>query len=88
MMSDDLHSVFQLPTMLGNLMGLLMEKPTVTVRMAQQITPKPKAAMFRLRKHLESWKIEVHSRRYVGYWIEDRDKARIRAYVTAKMENE
>ena len=87
MSDDDLCSVFQLPTMLGNLMGLLMAKPTVTMRMTQQITPKPKAAMFRLRKHLEGWKIEIRSRRYVGYWIDDKDKARIRAYVAAKLED-
>ncbi len=85
-MNDDLQSVFQLPTMLGNLMGLLMEKPTVTMRMAQQITPKPKAAVFRLRKFLPPG-IDIHSRRYVGYWIEDKDKARIRAYVASKMED-
>ena len=87
MNEDDLRSVFQLPTMLGNLMGLLMEKPTATLSALRRITPKPKAAMFRLRRHLEGWKIEVHSRRYVGYWIEDKDKARIRAYVAAKLED-
>jgi hypothetical protein len=86
MNDEDLGSVFQLPTMLGNLMGLLMAKPTVTLRMAQQITPKPKAAVFRLRKFLPAG-IEIHSRRYVGYWIDDKDKARIRAYVAAKMED-
>jgi hypothetical protein len=83
---EDLASVFRLPELLSNLMGLLMEKPTVTIKTIQTLTPKPKAAMFRLRKHLSEWKIEVHSRRYVGYWIEDKDKARIRAYVAAKLE--
>jgi hypothetical protein len=41
--------------------------------------------MFRLRKHLADWKIEVQSRRHVGYWINDKDKARIRAYMLVKM---
>ena len=80
-----LAEVFQLPTMLGNLMGLLMARPTVTNAMLRKLTPKPKAAVFRLRKYVPG--VEIHSRRYVGYWIEDKDKARIRAYVAAKTEN-
>jgi len=78
--------VFQLPPKMGDLLGLLLAMPTVTNKMIRQrVTPKPKAAIFRLRQLLPG--VEIHSRRYVGYWIEDKDKARIRAAVTAKMEN-
>lgn len=65
-------------------MKLLMVRPTVTNRMIQQtVARKPKAAVFRLRQLLPG--IEIHSRRYVGYWIEDRDKVRIRKAVAAKL---
>ena len=87
MTDEDLRSVFQLPLLLSNLMKLLMTTPTATDNMIRQHTPKPKAAMFRLRKHLAGWKIEVQSRRGVGYWINDKDKVRVRAYVAAKMED-
>ena len=90
-MKDDeimqLGEVFQLPTMLSNLLGLLLARPTVTNAMIRQkLTPKPKAAIFRLRKFIPG--IDIHSRRYVGYWIEDKDKARIRAYVAAKAKDD
>ena len=87
MTDEDLSRVFQLPPLLSNLMGLLMSTTTVSMQSVYMITPKPKAAMFRLRKHLADWKVEVHSRRGVGYWINDKDKARIRAYVAAKLED-
>ena len=83
--TEKLTEVFQLTPMQSNLLGLLMARPTVTNAMIRKITLKPKALMFRLRQHLHG--IEIHSRRYVGYWIEDKDKDRIRAYLAAKLED-
>jgi len=82
--STRLGDVFQLPPMLSNLMRLLLAVPTVTNVMVRKITGQPKAAISRLRRHMKKHKIHIYSRRYVGYWIEDKDKARIRAYVEAK----
>ena len=85
-MADDdmrLAEAFQLTPMLSNLLGLLMGRATVTNAMLRRLTPKPKAAVFRLRKHIPG--IEIHSRRYVGYWIEDGDKVRVRKAVAAKL---
>jgi hypothetical protein len=69
-------------------MRLLVALPTVTNKMIRQhISHKPKATIYRLRRHLIGWGVEIHSRRYVGYWIEDKDKARLRAYVRTNKES-
>lgn len=85
---EALLSTFRLTPVLNNLMGLLLAVPIVTPEMIRQrleIAPDAKVAAHRLRKHLKAWDIQVHSRRNVGYWIEDEDKARIHGLVAAKM---
>jgi hypothetical protein len=72
---DELAATFHLTPALSNLLGLLMTVPTVRSRGHY------KAPMFRLRKQLRGWDIKIRSRRYVGYWLDDEDKARIRALV-------
>jgi hypothetical protein len=80
--NDNLAVTFRLTPVLNNLCGLLLALPVVTPEMIRQrleIAPDAKVAIHRLRKHLEPWKIEIESRRNVGYWLEEVTKARIRA---------
>jgi hypothetical protein len=66
-------------------LGLLLALPIVTPEMIRQrleIAPDAKVAIHRLRKHIEPWKIEIGSRRNVGYWLEPEDKAKIKALVS------
>jgi hypothetical protein len=85
---DSLSATFRLTPVLNNLMGLLLSVPAVTPEMIRQrleIAPDAKVAMHRLRKHMKDWDIEIHSRRNVGYWLEDEDKTRIRGLIAQKM---
>lgn len=85
---EGLAATFRLTPVLNNLMGLLLTVPVVTPEMIRQrleIAPDAKVAAHRLRKQLEPFEIKIHSRRNVGYWLEDADKARIRGMVAAKM---
>lgn len=85
---DGLAATFRLTPVLNNLMGLLLSVPVVTPEMIRQrleIASDAKVAAHRLREQLEPFEIKVHSRRNVGYWIEDEDKARIRGMVAAKL---
>lgn len=85
---DGLAATFRLTPVLNNLMGLLLSVPAVTPEMIRQrleIAPDAKVAVHRLRKQLEPFEIKIHSRRNVGYWLEDEDKARIRGMVASKL---
>jgi hypothetical protein len=85
---DSLSATFRLTPVLNNLMGLLLAVPAVTPEMIRQrleIAPDAKVAMHRLRRHMKEWEIKIHSRRNVGYWLEDQDKVRVRALIAQKM---
>lgn len=85
---EGLLATFRLTPVLNNLMGLLLSVPAVTPEMIRQrleIAPDAKVAVHRLRRQLAEFDIKIQSRRNVGYWIEDEDKARIRGMVAAKM---
>jgi hypothetical protein len=82
--NDNLALAFQLSPLLNKLFGLLLSLPTVTTNMIAQrvgITADAKVAIHRLRKHLKSWEITVHSKRSLGYWIDEADKVKIRALI-------
>lgn len=79
--NDDLQGVFKLPPMLTNLLGLLVSVPYVNTEIAEAqigIVSNLKVTMHRLRAELKAHNIEVHSRKYAGYWLSDADKTRIR----------
>jgi hypothetical protein len=83
---DNLAVTFRLTPVLNNLMGLLLALPNVTPEMIRQrleIAPDAKVAIHRLRNHLKPWFSEevIHSKRNVGYWIENVDKVKIKAMV-------
>lgn len=79
---------FKLPPKLLKLMALLVATPVVTADMIHRnldIATDAKVAVHRLRTHLEPWGIEVHSRRYVGYWLSDETKDKISALITPRV---
>ena len=82
-----LITTFKLTPVLSNFLGLLLSVPVVTpeiVRQRLEIAPDAKVAKHRLKKAMQQYDIKIHSRRNVGYWLEDADKARIRGLVAAK----
>lgn len=80
--NSDIAAAFKLPPAMNRLFSLLLAVPFVTSDMVTgrlNIATDVKVAMFRLRRMLEPYDIKVHARRYIGYWIDQSDKARIRA---------
>ena len=87
--NDNLAVTFRLTPVLNNLMGLLLTLPTVTPEMIRQrleIAADAKVAIHRLRKHIEPWGIKIRSRRNLGYWLEDEDKAKIKTLLANTLE--
>lgn len=86
--TKQLISAFRIPPTLANLLSLLISTPYVT---AEEVEKKLgackdlKVAICRLRKELAKYEIEIKSRRFSGYWIEDATKDRIRAMLTDKV---
>jgi hypothetical protein len=85
----DLAVTFHLTPSLNNLMGLLLSVRSINAVMVRQrleITTDPKVAIWRLRQHLDRWadknnqpRIDIKSKRTLGYWLEPEEKARIKA---------
>lgn len=78
----NLAVTFRLPPALNKLLGLLISLPNVTSEMVHQrleIATDAKVAVHRLRRYMSPHGIQINSRRNLGYWIENADKAKIRA---------
>lgn len=83
-----LGSIFKLSSSLTNLLGLLMSVPNVTPDMIStrlRIATDPKVAIHRLRAELDDWAtrnkkapLVIHSKRSLGYWLDDDTKTRIK----------
>lgn len=83
-----LISAYRLPASLAELLSLLLNQPFVTVEVIEnhlKVSKDLKVAVFRLRRELAPYGIEIMSRRYTGYWLEEETKERIRAAVTEKV---
>lgn len=88
---EALAGTFRLTPMQHNLLGLLLNVPFVSPEMVRQrleISQDAKVAFFRLRRDLGLWAekneeppIEIHSKRGLGYWLEDEDKLRVRKII-------
>lgn len=79
--NSNLAVTFRLPPAMNKLLGLLIALPNVTSEMVHQrleIATDAKVAVHRLRGLMKPHGIQIHSRRNLGYWIENADKARIR----------
>jgi hypothetical protein len=77
-----LSNTFKLTPNLANFLGLLLALPVVTAEIISEragIASDAKVAKHRLQKELIPWDIQVHSKRLLGYWLDDDTKARIRA---------
>ena len=87
--NESLSNTFKLTPALNNMLGLLLSLPTVKSEVIHQrlgIASDAKVAMHRLRKELEAFGIEVHSKRLLGYWLDDETKARIKTMIAPLQE--
>ena len=76
----DVAFVFHLPPMLEKIFRLLMAQSRLTSEQLAARLPQsasPKFVIFRLRKALAPFEIEIKSQRHLGYWIDEADKKRI-----------
>jgi hypothetical protein len=77
-------TTFKLPPSLSVFLAILVSVPTMTPAMVKKhVGGDGKATVYRLRRNLKGWGIKINSRRHVGYWIDDKDRARIKAYIEA-----
>jgi hypothetical protein len=82
----NLIATFHLPEQLANIFGLLMSLPLVTADMLQQrleLVADAKVSIYRLRLHMAEYGVTIHSRRTVGYWLDNETKDRVRDRVAA-----
>lgn len=69
-----LQITYDLPPSLAKILVLLSDNEVVTARMIEldeRLTKDAKVAIHRLRRRLETSPVTIHSRRDVGYWIDD-----------------
>lgn len=83
-----LQSVFHLTEQCSNLLGLLLNCGNVPLKLDGDahygglVNPRP--TVQRLREQLKPFGIEVHTRRGIGYFLAEEDKARIREMLKAE----
>ncbi len=78
--NTDIAFVFSLPPILEKIFRMLLQQPRVTSEMISErvnAATEPKTAVFRLRKYLQRYDVDIKSKRYLGYWIEPADKKRL-----------
>ena len=78
--ATDFAFVFSLPPMLEKIFRLMMAQPRVTSEQLAARLPQGaevKCAVFRLRKCLKPFGVNVQSKRHIGYWIEQSDKKKL-----------
>jgi DNA-binding response OmpR family regulator len=81
---------FRLTPSLANVLGLLVSLPYVdadTVQERLELFTNMKVAICRLRKELAPHGIEIKSRRFSGYWLDDADKQKIKALTTFEVKD-
>ena len=86
--SNRYQSVFNLTPALADLLGLLVSQPFITMAMVQDqvgIFTNLKVAICRLRKVLATFDVVIHSARYNGYWLNEKDRAYIRNLVAEEI---
>lgn len=75
-----LQVLFRLPDGLARLLQLLIEQPVVSQDMIEhehQLATQASVAVFRLRRRLAPYKIDVKVQRSLGYYIEHEQKIAI-----------
>jgi len=79
-------ATFRLPPALSQLMGLLLSLPHVNRKIITEqlgVASVAKVAIWRLREELKPFNIEIHSKRSLGWWIEEDDKRRAQELIEA-----
>jgi hypothetical protein len=87
-LKDEGLAAFRLPPTLNDLFGLLLSVPQASPDLISQrleISTCTKVAVHRLRHALKPWNIEIHSKRGIGYWIDEATKVRVREMVTSQV---
>ncbi len=77
---------FEMPTVPASILKLLIEYNVVTAEMIEtehKITPTAKAGVFKLRRMLVPFEIEIHNRTGVGYWLDDDVRKRLHQEIMA-----
>lgn len=86
--NETLTSRYKLTPAMGGLLGLLLELPVVHDEIICErlgLAADAKVAIFRLRRHLQPYEVEIHSRRGTGWWLDDETKARISQGITLQV---
>lgn len=86
--NETLTTKYKLTPAMGSLLGLLLELPIVTdeaIKNKLRIAADAKVAIYRLRRQLLPYAVEVHSKRGTGWYLDDETKLRIRHDVTGEV---
>ncbi len=80
----ELVFALSLPPVLSKVFVLLMSEQRVTNDMINDVVKlaEPKYTMFRLRKTLNKYNVDIKSKRYYGYWLEPSDKKKLAEVAT------
>jgi hypothetical protein len=81
---DFIVHLFNLPPALANLFGLLLTKPFVSTQLAQyemKVVAHAQVSIHRLRARLSPLGIEIHTRRKIGWYLDDVTKERVRLWI-------
>jgi hypothetical protein len=81
---NDIDDFFKLSKAKTHIIALLMSCKSIDKTMVEEtldIVTDLKVAICTLRKELQPWGIEIHSKRNRGYWIDDETKARINTMI-------
>lgn len=84
--NETITSRYKLTPAMSSLLGLLVEMPIVTeeaIKEQVRIAADAKVAVYRLRRQLAPYGIEIHSRRGSGWYLDNVTKDSIRLAVTS-----
>jgi hypothetical protein len=89
--NETITSRYKLTPAMGSLFGLLIELPMVDddlIRTRLKLAADAKVAIYRLRRQLLPYGIDVHSRRGSGWYLDEATKERVRLEVTGEVIDE
>jgi hypothetical protein len=90
-MAVGLRIIFQLTPQETNLMLLLLTMKYVPPELIYDklnVATEIRVAMYRLRKALTRFNIQIQSKRTFGYWLTDETKVRVRAILSKDLKEE
>ena len=84
--AQGLVQAYKLTPKMGELLALLLTREHVTANMILgiNVAANAKVAVHRLRTQTKDWKLKIHSKRYVGYWLDEATKEQIRQHIAPR----